>query len=120
MQRWMMVGVILLLFGAVAYASGGVKMQAADRTAGDIVVIIDGEPGTRFAATLSIIGGEGDATYQLAEEVPCRLSFSGHGIDIKVRQTSARGALSVEVIKGGNISRSRTQGPESEIRLRVR
>ncbi|WP_253447243.1 hypothetical protein [Halomonas sp. Y3] len=120
MQGWMMVGALALLLGAGAYTGGGSRMQAAETMADDIKVIIDGDPGTRFTATLNLLRDEGEVVHRLEEEVPYRLGLSGHGIDIAVRQTSARGALSVEVRKGGNVSRSRTQGPGSEIRLRLR
>lgn len=91
-----------------------------DSPKSEIVVIFDGVPNTRFQASLKIDDGVQVVTHELEESVPSEYRYQGEALEARIRQTSQEGALSVEVRKQGNVSRSSTQGQGSEIRLQVR
>ncbi|MCE8035228.1 MAG: hypothetical protein LPK20_03610 [Halomonas sp.] len=89
-------------------------------SANTIQVLFDGEPGTRFQASLTIEDADRSTTHELEETVPIERIYEGEALEASVRQTSREGALTVEVRKGGSVSRSSTSGQDSVVRLRVR
>ncbi|MCC5884627.1 MAG: hypothetical protein JJU25_18570 [Halomonas sp.] len=86
----------------------------------EIVIVFEGEPNTRFQATLTVHDGNQAITHELEESVPSEYRFQAEALEAHIRQTSREGALSVEVRKHGSVSRSSTHGENSEIRLRIR
>ncbi|MCE8004816.1 hypothetical protein [Billgrantia ethanolica] len=96
------------------------QISRGDPPESEIVIVFDGVPNTRFQASLTIDDGGQITTHELEESVPSEYRYKGEVLEARIRQTSQEGALSVEVRKRGNVSRSSSQGQGSEIRLRVR
>lgn len=104
-------------------AAGENKMQEMTKRADSgnaIVLIFYGEPDTSYKASLKVYLGGQVTTHELEESVPSEYRYQGEVLEAIVRQTSLEGALTVEVHKGGNVSRSSTSGKNSEMRLNVR
>ncbi|MGQ4877910.1 hypothetical protein ACOJCM_04975 [Billgrantia sp. LNSP4103-1] len=85
-----------------------------------IEILFDGEPGTRFQATLRVQNNGTTENHELEGAVPSEHRYHGEALEANVRQTSPEGGLTVEVRKGGNISRSRSHGEHSQLSLKVR
>jgi len=115
--RWFFIACV----GFASQAAGDIKMQEnySEAQGNDIEVIIGGEPGTEFSGSLTVFQKKDAVTHQLAGTVPQNFHYLGTGIEINVKQLSSDGELEIQVRKAGNVSRSRTRGAQSELRLRV-
>ncbi|WP_104203138.1 hypothetical protein [Billgrantia saliphila] len=116
---------MIVLFGMNVFAAGDnamskVVMPENGNSDNLIEILFHGEPGTRFVATLKIhLNGE-TTTHELEESVPSEHRYYGEALEASVRQTSSEGGLTVEVRKGGNVSRSSSSGEHSQLSLQVR
>ncbi|KAA0010680.1 hypothetical protein F0A17_15785 [Billgrantia pellis] len=95
-------------------------VMPVEKNSNQIEILFDGEPGTRFVATLTIHRDGEIETHELEEAVPSQYRYQGEALEASVRQTSPEGGLTVEVRKGGNVSRSSSSGEHSRLRLQVR
>jgi len=81
---------------------------------------ISGTDGTAFRAACTIFRDEGPLQVEIEGTVGASRSFAGTGLDCMVTQTG-EGSLAIQARSpGGSISRSRTGGPNSTVRLRLR
>ena len=89
-----------------------------------LVLSITGEEGTRFSGEWVIIPGDGKSPekHKRDGKVPEVFFYKGEGIAFtgEFRQLSEEGFLVIEVVKDGNVSRSRTRGMGSVVRIRSR
>jgi hypothetical protein len=97
---------------------GGVLVK--ENNANLIEILFDGEPGTRFLATLKVHHDGTMESHELEGAVPSEHRYHGEALEASVRQTSPEGGLIIEVRKGGNVSRSSSSGENSQLRLQVR
>lgn len=99
--------------------SRGVVTPMDDSSSNVIDIVFGGEPGTRFVATLKIHRENGVEKHELAETVPSEHRYRGEALEASVRQLT-EGDLTVEVRKGGNVSRSSSRGENSQLSLQIR
>lgn len=99
--------------------SRGVVTPMDDSASNVIAIVFDGEPGTRFVATLKIHREDGIEKHELAETVPSEHRYRGEALEASVRQLT-EGSLTVEVRKSGNVSRSSSRGENSQLSLQIR
>jgi hypothetical protein len=85
-------------------AAGVSPAVAAD---GDIFLRISGDAGSTFSADCTLKSADGERSFTLAEPLPFERQFAGSGLRCRV---TASGAIEVEVLQGGNRSRSRSSG----------
>jgi hypothetical protein len=86
----------------------------------NIQIVITGTDKTRYAATWTVIGNNGERhRFEESGYVPANFTYNGQAIDGTVTALSDSGRLEVEIRKNGNRSRSSTQGKGSNIRVRV-
>jgi hypothetical protein len=85
-------------------AAGMGSAVAAD---GDIVLRISGDAGSSFTADCTLKSADGESSFTLAEPLPFERQFAGSGLRCRV---TASGAIEVEVLTGGNRSRTRSSG----------
>ncbi len=97
-----------------------VAISVSAAQAGWIHLAITGAGETRFVGECVLTTPSGDETLALEGVVPLERNLNGDAIACSITQVSAEGHLQVEVRKAGNISRSRTEGRNSTINLRVR
>ncbi len=90
--------------------------QATD-TEKNIQVEISGTDETRYAATWTVTGSNGEQQqFEESGNVPASYAYSGEAIAGTVTVLSDSGRVEVEIRKNGNRSRSSTQGKGSEIK----
>lgn len=96
------------------------EVAVEENSANLIEILFEGEPGTRFEATLRVHHRGSKERHELEGTVPSEHRYHGETLEASVRQTSLEGGLVVVVRKGGNVSRSSTRGENSQLRLQVR
>lgn len=84
-----------------------------------IQVEVSGTPGVVFSAEWRITHDGNTQAYQEEGQVPAHYAFEGDGIQASIKVLS-EGQLDVTVQKGGNRSRSSTQGKGSTLNIAVR
>ena len=96
------------------------KDQDIDTEEKNIQVVITGTEETRYAATWTITGSNGEQQqFEETGSVPASYAFSGEAIDGTVTVLSDSGRLEIEIRKNGSRSRSATQGKGSVVSVRV-
>lgn len=85
-----------------------------------IQLAITGTPETLFTAECVVTTAGEEEVLALHGQTPQDYQIAGEKITCAIMQTSAAGHLQVEIRKDGNISRSRTNGKNSTIRLSLR
>jgi len=73
----------------------------------EIVLRITGDAGSTFSADCTLMAVDGESSFTLAEPLPFERQFAGSGLRCRI---TASGAIEVEVLKGGNRSRTRSSG----------
>lgn len=96
---------------AAAVSSG------AGAAGADVSLSITGAADSRFAADCVVTAAGGQESFSLEEATPLQRSFRGDSISCSIRQLSEGGHLQVELRKAGSISRTRTHGKGSVIRV---
>ncbi|MGS2745276.1 hypothetical protein ACU6TU_17000 [Halomonas sp. LS-001] len=90
-----------------------------EETMGQIQIEITGTPGMAFNAQWQVTR-EGDTqTYQENGQAPAHYVYEGDAIQGRI-QSLSEGRLEVSVNKGGNRSRSSTQGKGSTLNISVK
>jgi hypothetical protein len=84
-----------------------------------IQVEVSGTSGVVFSAEWKVTHNGETQTYQEEGQVPADYAFEGEGIQASIKVLS-EGRLDVTVQKGGNRSRSSTQGKGSTVNIAVR
>ncbi|WP_417618660.1 hypothetical protein [Oceanisphaera sp.] len=109
-RRLLGLGAVILL---LAQANATQAMDA-------ITLDIGGTPGTAYSAHWTVENaGHTREHHQKQGQVPARFSYNGHAIAGRVTLLS-EGQLTLSVEKGGNRSRSATQGKGSTLQFSVR
>jgi hypothetical protein len=105
------------LAAALAFAGSLAATATAGLAAedGKIVLQIDGNPGTPFAATCELRSAAGGKTIvNIDEKVPFKTTFDGSGLRCNV---TAHSQIEVEAVKGGSRSSSSTSGGSANVKV---
>ncbi|MGY4877646.1 hypothetical protein ACLUEY_07130 [Vreelandella aquamarina] len=90
-----------------------------DEAMGQIQIEINGTPGMAFSAQWQVTRDGDIQTYQENGQAPTHYAYEGDAIQGRI-QSLSEGRLEVSVNKGGNRSRSSTQGKGSTLNISVR
>lgn len=90
-----------------------------DEAMGQIQIEINGTPGTVYSAQWQVARDGDTQTYQETGQVPAHYAYEGDAIQGSI-QSLSEGRLEVSIQKGGNRSRSSTQGKGSTLNISVR
>jgi len=107
-------GILLGIGLALALPTGAAAAQAP------ILVEIDGAEGVTFTATCHYLADGQEQVVELSGALPLRREIVAPHLICRVTQTSAEGSLAI-ALRGptGNVSRTRTRGAGSTIRIEI-
>jgi hypothetical protein len=96
---------------AAALLLGAAPLQAAS---GDepMTLRVTGDAGAAFSAECTLTSADGKRTISVAQPVPYEVELVGSGLRCRI-ETS--GAIEVEIVKGGNVSRTRSAGGRIQV-----
>ncbi len=110
-----------ILPAALAVPAAAQPKAAQSHAEPEYVLEVTGSDGNTFSAECEIDTNEGAVKVDIAEAVPVRRTFRGRGLSCSITQTGANGDITVNVTSPkGSVTRSRTSGTGSTVRLTLR
>lgn len=79
-----------------------------------------GPEGTGYSIQCTVLEGSEIHQLEFEGEVPLNIDFQGDGVDCRIVQTHGDGTLEIQLRKNGNVTHSRSQGPNSTMNIRIR
>lgn len=107
------------LAAAMLLITGGVSAMGTT-TDTRIALSAQGPEGTGYSIECAVMEDGELHQMEFEGEVPLTIEFKGDSVDCRVVQTHGNGVLEIMLKKNGNVTRSRSQGPNSTMNIRIR
>ncbi len=102
-------------------AEMGKSMRTDDGQSAYSLKITGSAPTVAFSGDCWVRARDGnERRVAIGGTVPYARELRGHGLRCDIVQESAAGSLTVEIVGGGNKTRSRTRGARSRVRVEMR